>query len=99
VLSWVPYVVWVARGGGFGRWLWDVLKVFRYRSTRLLLLHGKVFSKEFAVAQCDSARTIHPYDVLIELSHFYDEACLVPFGGMWASLILDSYINSDSAGW
>ena len=76
-----------------------MLKVFRYRLMRLLLLHGKVFSKEFAVAQCDSARTIHPYDVLIELSHFYDEACLVPFGGMWASLILDSYVISDSEEW
>ena len=53
--------------GGFGRWFWDVFKVVHYRSRRLLLLHGKVFSKEFVVAQCDSARTIHPYDVLIAL--------------------------------
>ena len=51
-------------------------------------LNRDKFPKEFAIPECDSARSIHFDQVLVELADFDDEAGFVPFGGIGSSLIL-----------
>ena len=47
-------------------------------------VYRDVLSQEFPVADSDSARPIHTYDVLIILADFHYNPCVVPFGGVVA---------------
>ena len=43
--------------------------------------------------------TMYLHFVLIKLSDFNNNACLVPFGGMRTCLVLDTYMIADAQGW
>ena len=51
-------------------------------------LNGVILSEEFAVTEGDSSRTVNTYDILIELFYLHYQACLIPFSGVRASLVL-----------
>lgn len=44
------------------------------------------------VTDAESAQSIDPYNILVKLADFNDEASLIPFNGMWTVLILDAHV-------
>ena len=57
------------------------------------ILQG-IFS-ELPVVDCDSARSIDSYHILVKLSDFDNDACFVPFHWVWTGLVLDSHVVAD----
>jgi len=53
---------------------------------------GTLSSQELAVANGDSTRSINTYCILVKLTDFNHDACLVSLVGMWACLVLDTYV-------
>ena len=51
------------------------------------------------VAGGHSARAIDADNLLVKLANFDHYACLVPFSGVWASLILDGHMVANYQGW
>ena len=62
-------------------------------------LHGDVLSQKLVVAYGNPAGAIYSHVVLIKLSDFNNNACLVPFGGMRTCLVMDMYMIADLQGW
>jgi len=58
-------------------------------------VHRDVFPQELAVAGGDSARAINAHNVLVKLVNYDDNSGLDPFGGVWASLILNPHMVSN----
>lgn len=55
--------------------------------------------QELAVAKGDSTRSIDTYCMLVKLTDLNDDVCLVPLVGMWACLVLNTYIVADCRRW
>ena len=51
------------------------------------------------VMDAESARSINQYYILVKLADFSDEASLIPFGGVWTSLILYEHVITNGYGW
>ena len=53
-------------------------------------VHWGVLSEKFSVTDGDSARAVDSHRILVKLSNLDDVTCLVPFGGVWTCLVLDT---------
>ena len=51
--------------------------------------------EELSVAEGEASRSVHPDLILVELLDFHDGTSSVPFGGVVAGLILDTYPVTD----
>ena len=69
--------------------LGDVLEIIINGASKWLCMYRDVRPKELAVACGDSAQAIDTHRILVKLANPNDNSGLVPFGGMWASLILN----------
>ena len=55
------------------------------------LVYGDVFSEEFSVPECLSARSVNSDEILVKLPYFDDDASSVPFVWVLAGLVLDPH--------
>ena len=54
--------------------------------------------QEFAVAKGDSTGSFNKYYILVNLANL-DDACLLPFVGMWTCLVLNTNVVTDRKRW
>lgn len=58
-----------------------------------------ILSQELPVAEGYAPRSVHPNDVLVELTDFYYNSGFVPFSRMWARLVLDAHAVTNNQRW
>ena len=59
-------------------------------ASRLWCLDWDISPQKLAVVKGDSTESINMDYILVKLVNLYDDACLVPFVGMWACLDLNT---------
>ena len=59
-------------------------------ASRLWCLDWDISPQKLAVVKGDSTESINMDYILVKLVNLYDGACLVPFVGMWACLVLNT---------
>ena len=85
-------------GSGRGKQLSGVSEVNIDSVLRLWCLDRDISPQELAVAKGDSTRSIDTYCMSVKLTDLND-VCLVPLVGMWACLVLNTYIVADCRRW
>ena len=90
---------WVVGGCGLAAVSWQCGFVARGHQDGRAWDDGNVLPQELPVAERDTTRAIHAYDVLVELAHLDDHACFVPFGWVGSSLVLNAYAVTYSQWW
>ena len=61
--------------------------------------HRDVHPEKLPILECHSPRAINSDHVLVELADLNDGACLVPFVGVRASLVLNTYAITHDQSW
>ena len=55
-------------------------------------MYWDVLSQEFSVAEGHPASAVMAHNVLVILADFNDNTCVVPLGGVIASLVLNTHV-------
>ena len=58
-------------------------------------MYWDVLSQEFPIGKVNPAGAIHAHNVLVILANFDYNTCLVPFGGVIASLVLYAHVMTN----
>ena len=58
-------------------------------------MYWDVLPQEFPIAKGHPAGAIHAHNVLVILANLVCNTCLVPFGGVIASLVLYAYVMTN----
>ena len=86
------HVVWCG-------WFGDTADVHVDGALWELFLNWDEMTEKLSVSQGNSARSVNLYTVLVVLKDFDDDSCLVPFCGVWTSLILYPHMVANDQGW
>ena len=73
-----------------------VLQVIVDGETRWSGLYWKVLPQELAVAGGYPSRAVNADNILVELANLNHDTRLIPFSGVWASLVLDAHMVTHS---